>query len=73
VKCTHGAAVGQLDEQAIFYLRARGIGEREAKGMLVHAFAGEVLDGVRLEPLRQRIEGVIAADLSAMLAGQGTV
>ena len=46
VKCTHGAAIGQLDEDALFYLRARGIGASEARNMLIHAFAGEVLDGI---------------------------
>ena len=46
VKCTHGAAIGQLDEDALFYLQARGIGaRRRARHMLIHAFAGEVLDG----------------------------
>lgn len=43
VKCTHGAAIGQLDDDAMFYLRARGIAEDEARNMLIHAFAGDVL------------------------------
>jgi Fe-S cluster assembly protein SufD len=46
VKCTHGAAIGQLDEDALFYLRARGVGLIEARNMLIHAFAGDVLNGV---------------------------
>ncbi len=46
VKCTHGAAVGQLDEEAMFYLQARGLTRTEARDMLLHAFAGEVLDGL---------------------------
>ena len=45
VKCTHGAAVGQLDEEAMFYLQARGLTRVEARDMLLHAFAGEVLEG----------------------------
>jgi Fe-S cluster assembly protein SufD len=53
VKCTHGAAIGQLDEDAVFYLKARGIGAVEARNMLIHAFAGQVLDGIQAEPLRQ--------------------
>jgi Fe-S cluster assembly protein SufD len=53
VKCTHGAAIGQLDEDALFYLKARGIGPIEARNMLIHAFAGQVLDGVQAEPLRR--------------------
>jgi Fe-S cluster assembly protein SufD len=52
VKCTHGAAVGQLDEDALFYLRARGIDERSAQVMLIHAFAGQILDGIRSEAVR---------------------
>ena len=53
VKCTHGAAIGQLDSDALFYLKARGISAVEARNMLIHAFAGQVLDGVQPEPLRQ--------------------
>jgi Fe-S cluster assembly protein SufD len=53
VKCTHGAAVGQLDEDALFYLRARGIDERAAQVMLIHAFAGQILDGIRSEEVRE--------------------
>jgi Fe-S cluster assembly protein SufD len=52
VKCTHGAAIGQLDEDALFYLRARGIAEADARNMLVHAFAGDVLNGVKVEAVR---------------------
>ena len=52
VKCTHGAAIGQLDEDAMFYLRARGIGLLEARNLLIHAFAGEVLDGITLAAVR---------------------
>jgi Fe-S cluster assembly protein SufD len=53
VKCTHGAAIGQLDEDALFYLKARGIAAGDARNMLIHAFAGQVLDGVKSEALRQ--------------------
>ena len=52
VKCTHGAAIGQLDEDAMFYLRARGIGDWSARNMLIHAFAGDVLDGISAESVR---------------------
>ena len=52
VKCTHGAAIGQLDEDAMFYLRARGIDDWSARVMLIHAFAGDVLDRISLEPVR---------------------
>jgi len=56
VKCTHGAAVGQLDEEAMFYLQARGLTRTEARDMLLHAFAGEVLDGLKIPALREQIE-----------------
>jgi Fe-S cluster assembly protein SufD len=56
VKCTHGAAIGQMDDEAIFYLRARGLSEQEARHMLIRAFAGDVLNQMPLEPLRSRID-----------------
>jgi Fe-S cluster assembly protein SufD len=56
VKCTHGAAVGQLDEEAMFYLQARGLTRIEARDMLLHAFAGEVLEGLKIPALREQIE-----------------
>ena len=56
VKCTHGATVGQLDEESIFYLRARGIGLQTARRMLIHAFAGEIIDRIRCEPVREELE-----------------
>lgn len=56
VKCTHGAAVGQLDEEAMFYLQARGLTRIEARDMLLHAFAGEVLEGLKIPELRDQIE-----------------
>jgi Fe-S cluster assembly protein SufD len=56
VKCTHGAAVGQLDDEAMFYLQARGLTRIEARDMLLHAFAGEVLEGLRIPALREQIE-----------------
>lgn len=52
VKCTHGAAIGQLDEDALFYLKARGISAIDARNMLIHAFAGDVLNGVKDEAIR---------------------
>ena len=56
VKCTHGAAVGQLDEEAMFYLQARGLTRIEARDMLLHAFAGEVIEGLKIPQLREQIE-----------------
>ena len=54
VKCTHGAAIGQLDEDAMFYMQARGIAAADARNLLIHAFAGEVLDGVKEDIIRDR-------------------
>ena len=64
VKCTHGAAIGQLDEDAMFYLRARGLTYFEARDMLIHAFAGDILDRVKIEPLRVALEAELYAQLA---------
>ena len=55
VRCTHGATVGQLDAEALFYLQTRGIGREEARRLLITAFAADVLDRIRIEPLRTAI------------------
>jgi Fe-S cluster assembly protein SufD len=68
VKCTHGAAIGQLDEDAIFYLRARGLTFFEARDMLIHAFAGQILERVKVEPLRIALESELYAQLARDLA-----
>jgi len=59
VKCTHGATVGSLDEAQMFYLRSRGIQEATAKSLLVYAFAHDVIERVRLSPLRNRIRNAL--------------
>ena len=64
VKCTHGAAIGQLDEDAMFYLQARGISAMDARNLLIHAFAGEVLDGVKEEIVRERAMRLLEEKLS---------
>lgn len=56
VKCTHGATIGQLDPESIFYLRARGIGLEVARKMLLHAFASEIVNRISIEPLREHID-----------------
>jgi Fe-S cluster assembly protein SufD len=56
VKCTHGATVGQLDENAVFYMRSRGIPNVEARNILVYAFAAAVLERVKVEAVRKRLE-----------------
>ncbi len=63
VRCTHGATVGQLDEEQLFYLRARGIFFDQAKDMLTHAFASEVVNRVTIEPLRSRLETILTTKL----------
>lgn len=59
VKCSHGCTSGQLDEDAIFYLRARGINERNAKAMILNAFAAETMEQVKVESVREEIQGLI--------------
>jgi Fe-S cluster assembly protein SufD len=59
VKCTHGAAIGQLDEDQLFYLRARGLAEIDARSLLIHAFAGQVVDGIRIDAVRERVMQVM--------------
>jgi len=59
VKCTHGATIGQLNEESIFYLRARGIGAETARRMLIHAFAGEIIERVRHAPAREELDTVV--------------
>ena len=68
VKCTHGAAIGQLDEDALFYLRARGLTFFEARDMLIHAFAGDILNRVQVEPLKRALESELYAQLARDLA-----
>lgn len=63
VKCSHGCTVGRLDEGALFYLKARGIGDKEAKALLLHAFAGEILDKIELEPIREYADQIISERL----------
>ncbi len=55
VKCSHGATIGQLDESALFYMRSRGIPEKEARLMLMFAFVNEVIDTIQLDALKDRL------------------
>ncbi|MFW6202787.1 MAG: SufD family Fe-S cluster assembly protein, partial [Marinilabilia sp.] len=59
VKCSHGATVGQLDENALFYLRTRGINQEEANILLMYAFAYEVLEKINVKPLRENIRDLV--------------
>jgi len=67
VKCSHGCTIGQLDEDALFYLRTRGIPKREAKGLLTYAFANNVLESVAIPSLKTRINKLIAKKLGVNL------
>ncbi|MBL0330942.1 MAG: Fe-S cluster assembly protein SufD [Bacteroidetes bacterium] len=60
VKCSHGTSTGKLDEDKIFYLRARGLSEASAKKLLMHAFASEVVDTIKIEALREYVEAKIS-------------
>jgi Fe-S cluster assembly protein SufD len=61
VKCTHGATIGQINPEAVFYLRSRGIGRQEARELLTYAFANDLLERIKYEPLRERLrEGLFA-------------
>jgi len=65
VKCTHGATVGQLNEESVFYLRTRGIGAETARRMLIHAFAGEIIERIRCAPAREELDRVVWERLEA--------
>jgi Fe-S cluster assembly protein SufD len=66
VKCSHGATTGQLDDEALFYLRARGIGETAARSLLNHAFAADVIEQVENESLRASLMQLLDVKLTAM-------
>lgn len=59
VKCTHGATIGQLNKESIFYLQTRGIGPEAARRMLVHAFAGEIIERIQQESAREELDKVV--------------
>jgi len=65
VKCTHGATVGQLNDESIFYLRARGLGPDTARRMLIHAFAGEIIERIKHEGAREELDKVVWDRLEA--------
>jgi len=67
VRCSHGCTIGQLDRDALFYLRARGIPEKEASALMMYAFANNVLESVRIKELKNRINKLIAKKLGVSL------
>ena len=70
VKCTHGATVGQLDEDALFYLRARGLAEEQARSVLIHAFASDLLNHIAVDSIRAQLDDLLLRQLPG--AGGGS-
>lgn len=68
VKCSHGAAIGQINEEALFYLRSRGIERKEARLMLMFGFAHEVLQNIKIEALRERMDNLVMQRLKGELS-----
>ena len=68
VMCSHGSAVGQLDEDALFYMRTRGIGIEEARRLLMQAFVADVIDGVRLDALKDRLHYLVEKRFAGTLS-----
>ena len=67
VKCSHGCTIGQLDQDAMFYLRARGIPKKEAEALLTYAFANNVLESVNISALKSKVKKIIANKLGVKL------
>ncbi len=65
VKCAHGAAVGQLDPQAVFYLRSRGLGPEAARRLLTYGFASEITSQIQIEPLRAQLDALLLTTVQA--------
>jgi Fe-S cluster assembly protein SufD len=59
VRCTHGATIGQLDEEALFYLQSRGIERAQARSLLTYAFAQDILDRVKVQSIKDQLEKVL--------------
>jgi len=67
VACSHGCTIGQLDEDALFYLQSRGIPRKEARGLMMYAFANNVLQSVKIPEVKKRINKLIASKLEVDL------
>ena len=59
VKCNHGSTIGQIAQEPLFYLRSRGISEAEARNLLIYAFAGEIVDRIKIEQVREQVRRVL--------------
>ncbi|MEO8404920.1 MAG: Fe-S cluster assembly protein SufD [Chitinophagaceae bacterium] len=66
VKCSHGCTVGQLDEEGLFYLQSRGIPEKIAKSLLLHGFAIDILEKIKIAPIRQHVDELISQRLELL-------
>ena len=62
VKCTHGATIGQLNAEALFYLRARGIAEDDARALLIYAFASDIVSRIKVDPIRAQLDQVLLSE-----------
>ena len=63
VKCTHGATIGQLDADALFYLRSRGLDREQARDVLIHAFASDLVNRIEIAPIREQLDAVLLQQL----------
>jgi Fe-S cluster assembly protein SufD len=66
VKCSHGATIGQLDKEALFYLKSRGLGDDAARAILIHAFASDVIKSVKVEAIRNYIEEILTSKFNQL-------
>ena len=67
VKCSHGCTIGQLDEEALFYMRSRGVGKKEAQAVLTYAFASEVIENISISKLKNFCQHLVAKKLGVNL------
>ena len=64
VKCSHGTTTGKMNEEALFYLQSRGIPQDAARTLLLYAFAEEVVSNIKIQPIREYLEGIIREKLA---------
>ena len=64
VKCSHGTTTGKLDEEALFYMRSRGIPKTEAQALLMYAFAQDVMSQIKIDAIRDYLSGIVAQKLA---------
>lgn len=69
VKCSHGATSGQLDPEAIFFLRCRGIDEKHSRNLLTYAFANDVIEHIKIDPVRLALEKIMTERFAGLLGG----